>query len=784
MDSRTVKEPDAPSLLLNVDLSDRGSLKQRPGSKKFAHINPFAAVSPTNLNGQLTKGLFAYVYNDDFFLFVIAEDLVNSFFMLHIFNDVGDLICLINLSNPGFGPDYRFGNYSLEPPAVTTRKAVYSFAGAGRFVYFSSGEGNFFRLEIKDQTAPIPADFASFDRFGLTSNNFEVGNLDLVQSYVLDGIYPSSLSYFFDQLIATGFKRKRVCKLSLTVPSGEEKEHDVPPEQLLNAARDEMGLDPGAILVSEPFLWDSYPINDPGGFYWSFNENVIAALGVGTNIYVFCENNIYKILNHGSNSPRRARVAEATLVNANAYCYFKDYLFFVALDGCYIATPNSIQKVSFEMDNLWFGRSMPQITRYSESRIKDNCYPYFVDRQNMHHVHCVNDKSRQQIMVSLPSLGSRSNSMVWVYNYGDMLEQIGKGKWSIWTSGDQSLYTVQDKLNPTQTSNVQGALPADFPLTTFLPEQRSDADYNVVFSGITVYGSGGAQTLTAIATSKATTSFVVQLSAPLNPGNRIDFTWTASSYPGNGSTADPPYIATVQDTSYNIYNWGQSTEVTFRGKQRIFFANTPEFQMLPNGVPLANERTSGLIFEFGVSKEDLVQSASFDSAGVQSRGDIVVNYPFLVSLGRVGRVDSDGRIICSDVSVRRKQLSKNIEEESGAATVTAIVRSEGEGLKHFDATETDVEFSDTILNSQIGVSESTTSTLNTLKLGTKPVGTSSPLMSSEYFDTYARVDAPDEEGRSVYVDIYSEATDQPLRIDISEIKVYGNVKGGSQREQS
>ena len=88
------------------------------------------------------------------------------------------------------------------------------------------------------------------------------------------------------------------------------------------------------------------------------------------------------------------------------------------------------------------------------------------------------------------------------------------------------------------------------------------------------------------------------------------------------------------------------------------------------------------------------------------------------------------------------------------------------------------------MNSQIGVSESTTSTLNTLKLGTKPVGTSSPLMSSEYFDTYARVDAPDEEGRSVYVDIYSEATDQPLRIDISEIKVYGNVKGGSQREQS
>ena len=784
MDSRTVKEPDAPSLLLNVDLSDRGSLKQRPGSRKFTEINPFLASSPTTTNPQLTRGLFAYVYDDNFFLFAVAEDVINQHLYLHIFNEVGNTICLINLSTKASPGMSSFGSYAVEPSPQTTRKAVYSFAGAGRFVYFSSGEGNFYRLEIKDQGSPVPSNYLSSDRFGLTSNNFEIGNLELVQSYILDGIYPSSLSYFFDQIIATGFKRKRVCRLSLTVPQGEEKEHSVPPEQLLNTARDEMGLDPGAILVSEPFLWDSYPVNDPGGFYWSYNENVIAALGVGTNIYVFCENNIYQIINHGSDSPRRTRVAEATLANANSYCYFKDYLFFVALDGCYIATPNSIQKVSFEMDNLWFGRSTPQITRYSESRIKDNCYPYFVDRNNMSHVNCVNDKSRQQVMVALPSLGSSSNTMVWVYNYGDMLEQIGKGKWSIWTSSDQSSYFVGDHLNPTQTGSVLGVDRGDPPLSISLPSARSDNEYTVAIS-ISVFGSGGAQTITGSASSLTTTGFTINFSTALNVGNQANVTWTASSYPGNGSTADAPYITGTSTTSYNIYNWSQSTEVTFRGKQRIFFANTPNYQLNSDATIVGgNDNTKGLIFEFGTDREDLVQVASFDSAGASSRGNVSVNYPFLISLGRVGRVDSDGRIICSDVSVRRKQLSKNVEDESGAATVTAIVRSEGEGLKHFDATETDVEFPDTILNSQMGVSETTNSTLNTLKLGEKTIGTSSPLMSSEYFDTYARVNTPDEEGRAVYVDIYSEATDQPLRIDVSEIRVYGNVKGGSQREQS
>ena len=61
-------------------------------------------------------------------------------------------------------------------------------------------------------------------------------------------------------------------------------------------------------------------------------------------------------------------------------------------------------------------------------------------------------------------------------------------------------------------------------------------------------------------------------------------------------------------------------------------------------------------------------------------------------------------------------------------------------------------------------------------------------MSSEYFESYARVNTPDEEGRAAYVDLFSIqdllVPFEPHRLEISEVRVYANVKGGSQREQS
>ena len=43
---------------------------------------------------------------------------------------------------------------------------------------------------------------------------------------------------------------------------------------------------------------------------------------------------------------------------------------------------------------------------------------------------------------------------------------------------------------------------------------------------------------------------------------------------------------------------------------------------------------------------------------------------------------------------------------------------------------------------------------------------------------------PDEEGRAAYVDLYAMPTAEPHRMQISEVRVYANIKGGSQREQS
>lgn len=692
MDSRTVREAGAPSLLLNVDLSDRGSLKQRPGSRVFANASNFLGGAIGN--PLQPRGMFAYTYEDNLFLFLIVYDPVNKNSSLLIYKEDGSLRSIYGLS-------YTLLNqpeFPLEPNPIETKKNHYVFSSAGRFVYFCNGAGNFYRLEINDQIAD-GASFTSpnFQNFTIIANNFEEGSLPLVRSYILSGLSPSSLDYFFDQLIVTGFKKERTCKLSLTVKNKDEKESFAPPEQLLDIQRDLITVDPSSVMVSEPLLWDSYPINDPGGFYWMINENVVASVGLGSEILVFTENYLYKIVGAGNPNPRKFKFAQVSLASSRSYCYFKDMLFFVALDGCYTVSPQSIQKVSFEMDDLWFSRKKPEVTRYSESKLKNTPFPYFVDIQNLHTSHCVTDRSRQQIMVSMKSMGASSNDMVWVYNFSDMLEGVGKGKWSIWTSDDRSPYT-----SPSLTPGV------------------------------------------AFPSSKAVSPYIVS-----------------------------------NDASYNVYNWGASAQTIFKGKQRVFFVTTPDIPFTPY-----RNQNQCLIYEFGTDSQDLATVKTFSANGTPSGVDTPVHFPFLISMGRVARVDHDGRIICTDVAVRRKQLSKNNEDDSDAAVLTAIVRSEGEGLKYFDANETDVEFSDTIFNSQIGISENTTSTLNTMKLGQKPSGTSSPLISSEYFDSYARVNTPDEEGRSVYVDLYSKATSQPLRIDISEVRVYGDAKGGSQREQS
>ena len=294
-------------------------------------------------------------------------------------------------------------------------------------------------------------------------------------------------------------------------------------------------------------------------------------------------------------------------------------------------------------------------------------------------------------MVCLPANDSPVNNMVWVYNYADLLEGSGSGKWSIWGADEEPSYTGTSlDGNPFLDSNGDGT-----------PDRNNPA-------------------------------------------------------------ASP----SQSNTTYNLFHWTSVAADVFEGQERIFTGND-----------------KGVIYEFGF-RQDLREVATYNVRGVKSGTDTPVHFPFVVSLGRIGRVDSDGRIICTDVAVRRKQLSKNFDDSSTATKLQTVVRSEGEGLKHFDVSETDVEFVDTILNSQQGVSENTKSTLNTLELGASPAGSNAPLMQSEYFEAYARVNVPDEEGRAAYVDLYAMPTSEPHRLQISEVRVHANVKGGSQREQS
>ena len=661
MDAREVKPQDAPNLLFNVDLSHRGFWKERPGLKKFHNTgsirNKFTGLFCTRVFGGLR-------------IICIYADTQNKRMNLKILDQNGDTV---------YGPASLTASAYGEP---YSQKDQYSFVEAGRFVYFCNGSGRAWQIE------------RIVDGYNLTILELEEGVTPLVFSYLLGNFRPRSFTYFFDQVIACGFSERSTLPLSVPAENTKSKESNQPPKDVLNLSRDEMNVDPGAVFVSEPALWKSYPVEDPSGFYWVYNEDILASAGINFDILLFGTKRLYKIVGHGTGTPRRIRVSDTPSVSSKGFCYFDKYVFFLGIDGCYITDGNSTRKVSFEMDPLWFGQEVPQSTRYVEQQIQKSAYPFHVNTLALSQAICVNDHKRRQVMVCLPANDSPVNNMVWVYNYADLLEGSGSGKWSIWGADEEPSYTGTSlDGNPFLDSNGDGT-----------PDRNNPA-------------------------------------------------------------ASP----SQSNTTYNLFHWTSVATDVFKGQQRIFTGND-----------------KGVIYEFGF-RQDLRDVSVYNVRGErESAGgiDTPVHFPFVVSLGRVGRVDSDGRIICTDIAVRRKQLSKNFDDSSTATKLQTVVRSEGEGLKHFDVSEADVEFIDTILNSQQGVSENTKSTLNTLVLGASPAGSNAPLMQSEYFEAYARVNVPDEEGRAAYVDLYAMPTSEPHRLQISEVRVHANIKGGSQREQS
>ena len=654
MDAREVKPQDSPNLLFNIDLSNRGFWKERPGLRLFGSLAG---------SRHRVMGLYATEIDNEFFLIALSADKTTENMFIKIFDGKGDFYAGIsgNLTNVT-------SNEIEDGSEPYNDRQFYAFTTAGRFVYFCNGFGHYWELE------------KTVDSFRLKPIDLEPGKTPLAYSYLTSNLKPASFTYFYDQIVASGFIRSELCDLS--IPAISEEQNNQPPSELLNTARDVMTIDSGAVLVCEPALWRSFPVEDPGGFYWAYNERILATAGTNFDLLLFGSKRLYKIVNHGSTQPKRVRLGDIPSVSTRGHCYFDRYVFFVGFDGCYITDGNTVQKISFEMDPLWFGTEEPQTTRYVEQQIQKGAYPFHVNRNALSGVFCINDKERHQVMVSLPANDSHRNNMVWVYNYSDLIEGIGPGKWSIWGSNEESNYTG--------------------------------------------------------------TSLTPGVSFPTNP-------------------AAPSPVTALN----NMWNWMSSAVFVDGGKQRIFVGNN-----------------QGSIYEFGTTNQDFQSEFVYSRAGVRSGTQTIVPFPTVISLGRVGRVDSDGRIICTDVAVRRKQLAQNVEDNPSVTTLHAIVRSEGEGMKHFDVSETDAEFSCPILNSQNGVSENTKSVLNTMVLGASPVGSNAPLMNSEYIEAYARVNAPDGEGRAAYVDLYAMPTTEPHRLQVSEVRVHANVKGGSQREQS
>jgi hypothetical protein len=667
MDAREVKPADAPNLLFNVDLSNRGYWKERPG------VEVFKEFSSTSIK---VMGVYSFRVDEQFYLLYVYANKSSQRMYWGVLDEKGsDIISARNLTTP---------TIATVPSEPYDDKHPYAFINAGRFVYFCNGHGNFYELET----------IGNSGSFFLRDVPFEAGVLPGVRSYALGNLKPSSFTYFYDQIVASGFTKTRNVPLSsIALPTTRNLD---PPPSLLDSERLTMTVDPGSVCLAEYGMWRSYPLaGDPSGFFWMYTDQIHATAGISTDLLLFGKNRLYKVIGIGTNKPVTIRLSDLSSVGPLAHCYFDRYVLFVTLDGIYITNGETLKKISYEMDPLWFGTDTPQTTRHVQQEIANSAYPFHVNRGAVRNVCCVNDQERRQVMISLPANDSQENNMVWVFNYADMLEGIGNGKWSIWGSAREPNYS----------------------------------------------------------------------------GTALDS--NPFTHGGRNSPATSPSEASSAIT-FNLLHWTSLTSDTYNGTQRIY-AGTDR----------------GRIVEVGSTRVDVRQRAIYNVNGQATTPRLTVGYPVVASLGRIGRVDSDGRIICTDIAVRRKQLGKNVTDsvtETLAPKLSCVVRSEGEGLKHFDVSETDVEFQDTILNSQQGVSENTKSTLNTLVLGASPTGSNAPLMGSEYFEAYARVNVPDEEGRAAYVDLFSDQSEtlvtEPHRLEISEVRVHANIKGGSQREQS
>ena len=749
MDARESRPEGAPALLFNVDTSWEGTWRARPGFFR----KTFTAAA------DKCMGLYPFRRGGDFFIVSIWADLAAKRMVLRFHVDEADAsgnqlalkgTTLLNGSDtnfPGLGEPY-------------TDKHFYDFVQAGRFLYFCNGHGRLFEMELTSPSPPLLYP----DAINIRNQFLENGMAPSALSYLQDGFSPASLHFFFDQLVVTGFDRETLIGLSNPLDASQT---DIP-DDILNAARDRVIVTQSHVFVSEPALWRSYPLEDAGGMYWLFDEDVVASENVRQTLLIFTTKSVFRITGHGSATPRREWIADASLVSARAMCHFSTYLFFVADEGCFVTDGGMVRKVSEPMDPLWLNDESPPLCRKTQQAFVKTVVPGNVNPRLLRECAAVDDRTRKQVYVSLPSAGMGENSMLWVWNYEDMISEQGPGKWSIWAGPEEEFTTSAVVVSTEAITAVTTGSPttvlcnaadflSDYELVVGDEFQVEITDATITASGVVVTELN--TTHTAILTT------LNRFTVPVNTGAYASGTYTGTVHMPLGlntnSTAAGSPRKHMHITAMAV-DRGPGTEIVYTGTS-----------------------TGGIY---------AIESSQVDSDGVQGVDPFkgtptLLGFPVLMGLGLTGEVEADGRTIYTDVSVRMKQTMRNSAQDDNSPVMTVVARPEGEAQKLLKATDPELEFEQAIDIMQEGVSETTTSVIGDaaepgIFLGSGAGGTSSPLMEKEYHRFYARLNVPDEEGRGVVVDIHRSAKNRSHDMTVEEVILYGLPKSGSQREQS
>ena len=632
-----------------------------------------------------------------------------------------------------------------------TTKDFYDFAKSGPFLFFCNGRNQLSRLEW------VGVDEAAFvNGFDIkrSVDYFETGVAPLVMSYITSGLKPSSLNMFNGQLLASGLLTEQ--KVSLSNPIDEDSE--LAKELTLNGARDSGTFDGSFAFVSELYLPGSFPLGDASGYFHIPDEKITASIAVQDDFYIFTERSLYKVVGFGSQAPRPVWMADVSLVSPRAMCDVMGYLFFVAHDGCYIVNEEQLQKISYEMDPLWKSESKAETTRTVQANLRRTAYPFFVNKRLLRRATCVNDRDRKQVMVALPSTGFSVNNMVWVWNYSGMMDGSGPGKWSIWGGGEESFRGPNPTAIPISISGIATGSPTTI---TTSASHNLVTGYSVKISGSTMTAING--THTATVTGATTFTIAVNTGGMTGSGGYV--------YPPLGLTSNQAVPGTSIVTA-----WHADCMAVERTAEhnRVFIGSN-----------------DGYIYLLGDRLDRI--STSFTSGTARP-----TRFPLYIGLGRIVSPDLDGRAVFTDIGIRRLQKMRNIADDTKIATLDVSIQSEGEADKYISTQQDDVEFSETVGNMQDGLSADTKSVIAltdpsmylggaTGESGGDP-GTSSPLLSPVYIQTYARVNVPDGEGRGAVVDLYSSGvvgSDVVAHnIHIKDIWVHASMKGGSQRDPS